>query len=105
MAAPPVLVGAVQRTVAEALPAVAAAPVGVPGAVAGAAGVTALDRAEYAPSPAELVARTLKVYVVPGVRPVTVALVAVAAAAWGVPTMVPALFTAAILYPLTGAPP
>ena len=47
MALPPLEAGAVQLTVAWALPAVAVAPVGAPGAVAaGAAGVTPLEGAE-----------------------------------------------------------
>ena len=58
MALPPLLAGAVQVTVAEALPAVADTPVGAPGTVAG---VTAVEAAEAAPVPAPLVAVTVKV--------------------------------------------
>src|SRR3954452_2129917 len=78
MAAPPVVAGAVQLTVAVVLPAVAVPMVGAPGAVgvAGAAtGVTAPDRAEKVPVPALLVAATSKVYAVPLVRPVMEVLV------------------------------
>ena len=56
--APPVSVGAVQLTVAEALPAVAVPIVGAAGAVAG---VTLLEAAEAGPVPAALVAATVKV--------------------------------------------
>jgi hypothetical protein len=68
---PPLLVGAVQLTAAEALPPVAVTAVGALGAD-GAAGVTAFDGAESGPVPLPLVADTLKVYVVPFVNPVTV---------------------------------
>ena len=50
--------GAVQVTVAEALPLVAVPMVGAPGTVAG---VTALDAAEAVPVPAPLMAATVKV--------------------------------------------
>ena len=50
--------------------AVAAIPVGAPGAIA--AGVTADDALEAVPVPSELVAVTVKVYAVPLVSPVTV---------------------------------
>jgi hypothetical protein len=71
------LLGAVNVTVALALPAVAVAPVGAPGTVALAVGVTAVVFAENAPVPCALVARTLKVYAVPLTRGKSVALVAV----------------------------
>jgi len=71
MPLPPVLVGAVQLTVADALAAVADTPVGAPGSV-GPLGVTALDGDEAGPVPLALVADTVNVYVVPFVRPVTV---------------------------------
>ena len=62
MALPPLEAGAVQLTVAWALPAVAVAPVGAPGAVAaGAAGVTPLEGAEAGLVPAAFVAVTVKV--------------------------------------------
>ena len=64
--------GAVQLTVAEPLPGRADAPVGAAGAVAP-AGVTAFDGADAGPVPTALVAVTVNVYVVPFVRPVTVA--------------------------------
>ena len=60
IALPPVLVGAVQLTAADALPAVAVTPVGAPGAD-GALGVTALDGAEAGPAPFALVADTVNV--------------------------------------------
>jgi len=53
-----------------------ATPVGLPGTVGG-AGVTAFDCCDSAPKPVEFLAATVKVYVVPFVRPVTVKLVAV----------------------------
>ncbi len=56
----PPLDGAVQLTVADALPAVAVTPVGAAGAV-GAVGVTALDGAEAGLVPTALVAVTVKV--------------------------------------------
>ena len=56
--APPLEAGAVNVTVACALPAVADTPVGAPG---GPIGVTGADAAEADPGPAELVAVTLKV--------------------------------------------
>src|SRR5664280_2027073 len=61
MAEPPLSAGGVQRTVAEALPAVAATPLGAPGAVAVAVGVTAVEGAEGGLVPATLVAVTVKV--------------------------------------------
>ena len=70
MALPPLFVGAVQVTVAWALPPVAVPIVGAPGTVAG---VTELDAAEAALLPMALVAKTVNVYAVPLVRPVTVA--------------------------------
>ena len=53
--------GAVQVTVAEALPAVAVTPVGAEGAVAAACGVTELDGADAGLVPMALVAVTVKV--------------------------------------------
>ena len=73
MALPPSLSGAVQETEAEASPAVAVTPVGAPGTVAGAFGVTLFDGAEAALLPTAFVAITVNVYVVPFVRPVSVA--------------------------------
>jgi hypothetical protein len=58
MAAPPLDAGAVQLTVAWALPALALTLVGAPG---GAAGVTLLEAEEVAPVPTALVAVTVKV--------------------------------------------
>ena len=59
MADPPLEAGAVKLTLAEALAAVAAAPVGAPGTVA--SGVTGLDAPEAGPVPTALVALTVKV--------------------------------------------
>ena len=66
MALPPSLAGAVQDTVAEALPAVAETAVGAPGTVAagivtGATGVTLLEATEAALEPIAFVATTVKV--------------------------------------------
>ena len=61
MALPPSLAGAVQETVAEALPAVAVTAVGAPGTVAGATGVMLLEAKEGALLPTALVATTVKV--------------------------------------------
>ena len=62
---PPSLAGAVQETLACALPAVAVTPVGAPGAVAsgaaGAAGVTLLEATEFPPVPVPLLAETMNV--------------------------------------------
>ena len=77
MALPPSEAGAVQETVALALPAVAVPMVGAPGTVNG---VTELEASEAALLPAAFAAVTVNVYAVPGVNPVTVALVAVLAA-------------------------
>ncbi len=57
---PPLLVGAVQLTVADATPAVAVTPVGAPG-TPGPLGVTAFDGDEAGPSPVALVAVTVNV--------------------------------------------
>ena len=74
MVEPPFDAGAVNVTVACALPAVAVAPVGAPGTVAG---VTLFDAADGALVPIALVAVTVKVYAVPLVRPVIMCVVAV----------------------------
>ena len=76
IAEPPLDPGAVNVTVAWAIPAVAVPMVGAPGTVYG---VTALDALEGFEVPPVLVAVTVKVYDVPLVRPVTVS---------GVPTPV-----------------
>src|SRR6266545_4566150 len=73
MVAPPLLDGAVHRTVAETSPAVA---VPIVGALGTAAGVTVFDAPESAPAPLALTARTTKLYAVPLVNPVIVVLVA-----------------------------
>ena len=67
------LAGAVQDTLALALPAVATTPVGAPETVAGVTAALAVDAAEV---PTILVAVTVNVYEVPLVSPVIVALVA-----------------------------
>ena len=69
--APPLLAGAVNVTLACALPGVAVPIVGAPAATTGAVGVTLFDGAEGAPVPALLVAVTVNVYAVPLVSPVT----------------------------------
>ena len=79
MADPPLEAGAVQVTVAEALPTVAVPMVGAPGSVAG---VTVLDWAEAGPVPMLLMAATVKVYAVRLVSPVTVSVVAVELKVW-----------------------
>ena len=66
IAAPPLLAGGVNDTVACALPAIALAAVGAPGSVAG---VTVFDAPEAGPVPTMLAAVTVKVYAVPLVRP------------------------------------
>ena len=68
---PPSLAGAVQLTVAAPSPATAVTFVGTPGAVAGAAGVTAFEGDDAGPGPTAFVAVTVNVYAVPFVRPVT----------------------------------
>jgi hypothetical protein len=73
IALPPLLAGAVQLTVADALPPVAVMAVGAPGTVAG---VTLLDGLEAGLVPIALVAVTVNVYAVPLLRPLTVADVA-----------------------------
>jgi hypothetical protein len=78
IADPPLLAGAVQLTVACALPAVAVPIVGAPGAVMTICGVTGVVAPENAPVPAEFTAATSNVYAVPFVSPPITALVAVA---------------------------
>jgi len=85
IADPPFEAGAVQLTVAWALPHVAVTLVGAPGTVAG---VTAFEVAT-GPVPTALVALTVNVYEVPLVRPPTVALVDPAPALVGVPAVAP----------------
>jgi hypothetical protein len=58
---PPLLVGATNATLAEALPAVATTAVGGPGTVFGTAGVTELDATEATELPTAFVATTVKV--------------------------------------------
>jgi hypothetical protein len=71
---PPLLLGAVQDTVAVVSPALAVTPVGAAGTDS-AVGVTELDAVDAAPLPTELVAVTVNVYAVPGVSPLMFALV------------------------------
>jgi hypothetical protein len=61
IAAPPLFEGELKLTDALAFPAVAPIPLGAPGAVVAAVGVTAFDTADPAPVPALLVAATVKV--------------------------------------------
>ena len=68
MADEPATPGAIQVTVAVALPRVAVTLVGAPGTVVG---VTDAEAAEAALAPAALVALSVKVYAVPFVKPVT----------------------------------
>ena len=70
MELPPLSVGAVHDTTAEALPATADTAVGDPGTPA--CGVTAVDGDEALPAPWALEAVTVNVYGVPLVRPLTV---------------------------------
>src|SRR5437016_10064019 len=70
---PPSEAGAVQVTVTEPSPAVAATPVTAPGAVAGATGVTGDDGKLAELVPTALAAVTKNVYPVPLVSPDTVA--------------------------------
>jgi hypothetical protein len=65
--------GAVHKTVAWALPAVAVTAVGALGTVLG---VTLFEGAEAAPLPIAFAAVTVKVYAVPLVKPPTVAVLA-----------------------------
>jgi len=74
IALPPLLDGAVQLTVAWALPGEAIAPVGAPGTDA--EGVTAFDGADGALLPTAFVATAVNVYEEPLLMPVTVAVVA-----------------------------
>jgi hypothetical protein len=71
IALPPSLAGAVNATVALALPPVAVPIVGAPGAAA-VAGVTLFEAADAGPVPTMFVAATVKLYAVPPVRPATV---------------------------------
>ena len=68
---PPSDAGGAKLIVAKPLPGVAVIPVGAPGTVAGATGVT-VTVVDEALVPTALVAVTEQVYVVPLVRPVTV---------------------------------
>jgi len=63
--------GAVHETVACPSPGTALTPVGAPGAVTTAAGVTGDDADDDGPAPTLLVAVTVNVYAVPSVRPLT----------------------------------
>ena len=75
IALPPSLDGAVHFTCAEVESASAETPVGAAGATAP-VGVTELDCADSGLAPPGLAARTVNRYAVPGVRPLTVVLVA-----------------------------
>jgi hypothetical protein len=83
------LAGAVHEIVAEALPGTALTPLGAAG---GPAGVTGAEAGDGAPVPLAFEALTVKVYVVPLVRPFTTADVAggdpvTVVAGWGVVPM------------------
>ena len=82
IAEPPLDAGAVNVTVACALPLVAVAPVGASGTVAG---VTAFEGADGGPVPTAFVAVTVNVYDVPLVKPVTMWLVLVVPALLSTP--------------------
>lgn len=69
MGDPPSSDGVPHTTVAVVLPGDAATLVGAPGTVAG---TTGLDGSESGPTPEEVIAATLNVYVVPLVSPLTV---------------------------------
>src|SRR3954467_15349503 len=71
MGAPPSAAGALQRTVASPMPAVAVTDAGAPGATTGMVGVTTTERADAGPVPVWTAAATSKLYPVPLVRPVT----------------------------------
>jgi len=74
--APPLFAGAVHETFADRTPAVAMTDVGASGVVAG---VTAADAALASELPALFVATTVKVYAVPFVKPVQLAVTPVTA--------------------------
>src|ERR1700687_6325179 len=100
MGEPPVEVGAVQLTVAWALPRTALTLVGAPG---GPSGVTLLDCVEAGPVPTLLTAATVNVYAVPSARPVTVWVVAVELKVVEVWAVAPMYGVA--VYAVTGLPP
>src|SRR5690349_5492568 len=103
MGDPPSLDGAVQVTVAAALPAVAVRPCGAPGSPVG---VTRVDAADGGLVPAAFVAVIVKVNAVPLARPATVT-----GLAGGVPVNVwvtavpPAAGVAVTVTPVIGEPP
>src|ERR1700736_5288103 len=100
MGLPPSDAGAVQLSVTWALPPVAATAVGAPGATTGATGVTLFDAIEGRLAPIALIATTVKVYVVPLIRPVPVAVVA-----GPVTVIVPPFTLDVTVYPVIGLPP
>ena len=93
---PPLLAGAVQRTVAEAFPGVADTAVGAPGTVLGVTAALATDASE---APAALAAVTVNVYPVPLVKPPTVTLVPMIVVAVAPPG------DAVTVYPVIAEPP
>ena len=99
IAEPPFDAGALQETIADALPATAETPVGAPGTVAG---VTAADAEESEELPTAFVAFTLNVMGVPFVRPVSVA-VRTLPTVTGVPGDVPTY--GVTVYPVIAEPP
>ena len=92
---PPSEAGAVHETTARTSPGIADTSVGAPGTVGV---VTEFDASEVALVPMEFVAVTVKVYVVPFVRPVTVTEVPVVVAVTPPGSDV-------TVYPVTGLPP
>jgi hypothetical protein len=103
MAEPPLLTGAVHDTTAWAFPGVAVTAIGAPGTVVG---VTAALGIEASELPAALAAVTVNVYAVPLTRPVTVRLLASAAAGRSRPTWaLVAALTTRTLYPVIAEPP
>jgi hypothetical protein len=105
IALPSVLAGALQLTVAEALPPAGAPMVGVPGVVAG---VTLAEELENEPVPTTLMAATVNVYASPLVSPVTVQVVAVLDVEEGHASVVGVevvTFSAVTVYPVIALPP
>ena len=107
IAAPPLLVGAVQLTVAEALPAVAVPMAGTDGADNVAAGVTVLEKPDCGPVPTALVALTVNFTGVAGVlvKPVKTRLVTPAPSTVCVPSGAPAPVKAWTEKPVMTLPP
>ncbi len=99
----PPFAGAVQLTVADALPATAVGAAGAAGTVAAATGVTTFDAADDGPVPTAFVAATLNVYAVPFTKPDTNTDVAPAPA--GVDACAVEPTNGVTTYPVIGLPP